>query len=423
MKITAILFLIPFYTLIFLRFVPIEFRSFFPVLPLLSFVFGIFYFRKSILRFLDRNQFPVIIGLLAVVFLGSCFLIRWKVEPYGMWDSWANWSLKSKSITFDFILNRDIQLPVISSIRPEYPMGFPLFISFWGILLSNWSLKLVYTFSFLGVFFIVFIFLRKAKIRLLSFFGLVYIYSNNGFIQISSDLCADLPLSLAVLNSFVNMSEFNSTKKSNAFFLGLTVALPIIIKSEGILIFLVSLLLTIALIIHRNRNSLRMIVPQIICVMLGVFPPVMFMVLTPKVSEVHRTVDYSFQVLLNFESFIQISKEKIPMILVGFYQFHFLKMASFYIVSIFFLVFTFTRRLFFFGFSFLILIVGYNLVYLFSVHNLFWHLSTSYSRIHYVLLPVMTYLFILSYKIISRRMLVFIGKSIQVLGNFKNFLI
>ncbi|WP_210414284.1 hypothetical protein [Leptospira jelokensis] len=399
---------------------PAEFRFFFPVLPILSSCCLIFFNKDSIFSSLKKYQPNLIAGLSILFFVIILFWVRWKVEPYGMWDSWANWNLKSKSITFDFLENRSIFIPVTTSVHPEYPMGYPLFVAFLGILLSNWQIEILYIFSIVCTFCIILKFLTKMKSRLTTFLGILLIYSNYGFIQISSDLCAELPLSLLILNSFVSLHEFNSRRSFDTFLLGLTISMPIIIKSEGILYFAVSLFFAFVLIYYKNQKDLNMIKDRLLCLFLGIAFPLLFVILTPKLPNVFANADFSIQFLYEPSKFIETCKMKMPFILEKFYQFHFKKMNSFYMISLILLLFSGKRRLFFAGLTLFFIILSYNLIYLLSIHDISWHLSTSYDRIHFVLLPLFTYVFLLSQRVLLRNVMVFLQKKNQFLGIFKH---
>ncbi|WP_157356605.1 hypothetical protein [Leptospira vanthielii] len=390
------------------------YRSTFPIFPIVITFFALWFNREHLFEVLKEQKKILFLSAIITFFLSTLFVIRWDIELYGMWDSWANWSLKSKSITYEYINNGKVSLPVMASIHPEYPIGLPIFVTLIGIMLSDWLIEILYFISILCTFFIVFSFLDRIKQKTLALIGLALLYSNLKFFQISTDLCAELPLSLILLISISSAHSIKPKKLLDVFLLGICISLPIIIKTEGILFFIITFLYAVFILLHKTRNL--QIIKSVLSLVVGTTLPFLFILFTPKLSNGFGNVDFKFAILLEPAELSNALTTRIPSIITYSYQFHFKQMYGLFLVSMISLFISKKLRLVGIGFSLLILISGYNIIYVFSIQDITWHLATSYARINIVLLPVSIYALLLSYRVFLRRVVFFIRNINSQIG-------
>lgn len=88
-----------------------------------------------------KNRNPLFFSLAAVIV--SVALVLYfqmvSIRPLGMWDAWSQWNLKARDYSLSFLQGYDFILTRPEWFNAQYPPAYPLFISFWTVLLGEWS--------------------------------------------------------------------------------------------------------------------------------------------------------------------------------------------------------------------------------------------------------------------------------------------
>ncbi|MDF3821019.1 hypothetical protein P3G55_13995 [Leptospira sp. 96542] len=374
------------YTICFLFFLPISFRIIFPLPPIISLFIILYYQQKNIFHFFQREKWNLSLTLFFTLIFFYLATERWDVEPYGMWDSWANWNLKAKSITAEFLNHTNVKMPMAASIHPEYPIGLPILIASFMILFGSWWIPILYTMQILFVFGTCYLLIKNTKSLMFKSITILILLTNINFLNIVSDLCADLLLSFLILWAISNLHNLEPTKtNSSIFFMGLQIASLSLFKFEGLAIFI--LFTPIVFIRFFIFQTTTVSLKKILLYVVGTIVPTILFLYFYNLTKVNGISDFSISSFSDSKTIFSQSIDKIPFIWIYFFEFHFHTWYGLYFISIILSFLSFDKITLATGFFLFSILIFYNLIYFFSSQNISWHLSTSYTRIHITLLP------------------------------------
>jgi|JI8StandDraft_1071087.scaffolds.fasta_scaffold19815_2 hypothetical protein len=343
---------------------------------------------KRSTNFFDRNLlFFKSLSLFFFGFVIYFFLVRLAVEPFGMWDSWAIWNQKAKSIFFEFEEFQLIPLIHANWSHPSYPLGLPLFLSGLAILLGEWS-EFYSTLSSLVLLFIIIYktytlnFQNKKNnysVIAISIAISLILSTNFEILKLFSDLCADSWIAFWVFA--VMLTLLQKTKMKHALKLGILLACLAITKNEGILLSGIFLCLTFYLHLKTIKKQKIFYFIRIIC---------------PYLISLAIVFIWKFNagefISADFQNTARVSlSEKFALHIgpIGNYFFSFQIFKAKGLVLLLFIISFFIRdrRLRTNAIGIFLILILYNGIYLITNSDINWHLSTSYDRIHVVLLP------------------------------------
>jgi len=322
--------------------------------------------------------------------------LRWVAEPYGMWDAWAIWNLKAKSITNEFLFGNGINFANEYWPHRDYPLGLPIFNSSLAILFGGWSEWITYGVQILFYIIIGFIFLLYSHSKKLHFIYLIFplfiLSMNSEILIIASDLCAEMALScflIIIYYTLIGESEKEDITGYSVLHYGMIFAAPLLIKNEGAVY--TGLILFLYLVFHffKGKNKLSFVklcfyvlLPSLLIAILLIFWKYQGDQLTPDDFQGNTGQ------LLNSEMVLT----KLKLVYTYFLNFQFSKMNGLFFVMIVlgFIVNNLNHRLV--SLHMLCILIIYNLLFLFSSKDLSWHLENSYIRIHSPLIAPVIFL-------------------------------
>ncbi|PJZ53448.1 hypothetical protein CH380_09675 [Leptospira adleri] len=365
------------------------------IVPLVSalIVFFLKFFKIFELEFpVSKRSSPSKIYSVCILFLLGFsiyfFQLRTSIEPLGMWDAWAMWSPKTKYLVSQFFAGEKIDLDLREWPHPDYPLGYPLFASFFGILSGKWSpIIQVYAsfyFYFLGFYF----FIRMRRSLWISALVLLIYCTFFKWIMLSTDLCADLPLSVYFSFCFyflierigIDRLKFRTQRVAFGFFFG---ALSFW-KNEG---FVLALVLFAAFSIQLYEIEGKNCYRKLSFFALGFLSAVCF-VLFQKLNSPSALPNDFIQNEDVLSSILKLgtrltSIDRWNIVMAEKIRFQ-LRLAHGFYILIFAYSFIFGKKEVRFGVILLLLLsLLYDLFFVITNADLQWHLETAYDRIHF----------------------------------------
>ncbi len=360
--------------------------------------------RKSLKQFKKPNKKIFIVSSIAIIsILFSIYLgyERWTIEPFGMWDAWAIWNLKAKTLTYEYLYADHLNIPHVDWAQKDYPLGLPLIHASIGISIGYWSERITYVSQIILHSAICFSFLRYfynfSQYVLLSFLSLLFLSINVYYTTIVTDLCAELILSFCLLIlyiQFINFKKIFDPSKFELMSFGSIVALPMLFKNEGILISLLFIFLfVINLLVTKSFSPQRILYFSI-----PIFASLILLLYWKSLNQDVIPVDFQRQSYENIFSEIKVRSEFVK---IYFMNYHRTLVFLLFPITILFAFFTKKSEFFFLGLHLMILILLYNLSFILSNRDISWHLNTAYARIHAALIPCTIFLFFASFSLIQ----------------------
>lgn len=203
-------------------------------------------FRRYYTIYFDKIKNNSIFILLIIVLFYFNFL-RWKLQVHGMVDAYVLWSGKASIITNLYLQKTNFLWSNLDWKFPSYPIALPLTLSGFSIIEGKYN----YLFSniYVNLTLLIFIYIiimhsvkSKGVIFKIVFSSLIFfMFLDENYKYITSDLCADYPVSLYIGISCILFLKNNS--KNNLIYLGLSLALASSMKNEGVIITIVFLII------------------------------------------------------------------------------------------------------------------------------------------------------------------------------------
>lgn len=319
--------------------------------------------------------------------------LRWIAEPYGMWDAWAIWNLKAKSITNEFLFGNQVNFANEYWPHKDYPLGLPLFHSSIAILVGGWSEWISYGIQVLFFIAIGFVFLLYSHSKKLHYvylmLPLLVLAMNSQVLAIASDLCAEMALSCFLILIYYSLIRKSETDlKTDSYFValnyGMVFATPLIVKNEGLIYVGVILFLYSIVCVLSNRSVDKNRSTQAKNLFYTLLPPILItLLLTYWKYQGNQLIPEDFNRgdvagKLTWELILG----KLSFINIYFFTFQFSMMSGIFFIAI--VLGLFVKRIGFIiaALHMLIILIVYNFLFIISNKDISWHLNTAYVRIH-----------------------------------------
>ena len=356
------------------------------------------FLKKAKSSFENIKKIPLSYYLVLLLYLSIgiyAMHLRWVAEPYGMWDAWVNWNLKAKIIANEFLYTSRVNFANESWVLRDYPLAISMLHASFSIILGGWTEGISYFiqtifFLVIGGLFVLYAYSKKLHYMHL-LFPLLFLGMNGQFLNIASDLCAEMALGCFIVFIYYslitkNEEDFNGTK----FLLriGFLFATPMILKNEGLihsLIFLFSY--SVFLFYKRDSFFLKKIVLLLIpflllFIILGVWKYTGNKLLPDAYIQNSNTQILDWELIRSKLSFIQIY----------IVNFHYYTMSGVFIIAILSSLLTKKIEFILVCIHLILILIIYNLIFVFSVLDISWHLHTAYIRIHAALIAPVVFL-------------------------------
>jgi uncharacterized membrane protein (UPF0136 family) len=329
---------------------------------------------------------------------------RLELESFGMWDSWAIWNLKAKTLTNEFLFADKVQIPHPDWAQKDYPIGLPVLHASIAILMGFWTQSISYllqiVFHALIGYGIIKYFREKSSPWYFSFLALCFLLVNTYYLMIGSDLCAELILAVSLLYiylGFLKFLEIQRPSRLDYLSYGAILALPILFKNEGLLIssFFLGIFIFTQLLERKSRI-------QSISFTLLPYGLVGLLLFLWKISNSEiLPVDYKRSSISDLGTEIA---NRWPFVQSYLFEFH--KSHTFYLfpIAIVSALATCKKSFIMIGIHLCSVIFFYNFIFLLSTRDISWHLSTAYTRIHSALIPVAIFLLCASFDYLVKKL-------------------
>ncbi len=348
----------------------------------------------SILTTVQSIPFSYYLILIVYIIIGVYGMyLRWIAEPYGMWDAWAIWNLKAKSITNEFLFGNQVNFANEYWPHKDYPLGLPLFHSSIAILVGGWSEWISYGIQVLFFIAIGFVFLLYSHSKKLHYvylmLPLLVLAMNSQVLAIASDLCAEMALSCFLILIYYSLIRKSETDlKTDSYFValnyGMVFATPLIVKNEGLIYVGVILFLYSIVCVLSNRSVDKNRSTQAKNLFYTLLPPILItLLLTYWKYQGNQLIPEDFNRgdvagKLTWELILG----KLSFINIYFFTFQFSMMSGIFFIAI--VLGLFVKRIGFIiaALHMLIILIVYNFLFIISNKDISWHLNTAYVRIH-----------------------------------------
>ncbi|TGN06497.1 hypothetical protein [Leptospira ilyithenensis] len=349
---------------------------------------------RFILTTVRSIPFSYYLILIVYVIIGVYGMyLRLIAEPYGMWDAWAIWNLKAKSITNEFLFGNQVNFSNDYWPHKDYPLGLPLVHSSIAILLGGWSEWISYGIQVLFFIVIGFVFLLYSQSKKLHYvylmFPLLILAMNSQVLAIVSDLCAEMALSCFLTVIYYSLIHGPETDLENGSYVGtlnygLVFAAPLIVKNEGIIyvgaiLFLYSIVCVLSnRFVGKNepariKNLFYLLLPSILIILLLIYWKYKGNQLIPEdFNRGDVRGKLTWELILGKLSFINIY----------FFTFQFSMMSGIFFIAITLGLFVKRMGFIIVALHMFIILVIYNFLFIISNKDISWHLHTAYVRIH-----------------------------------------
>ncbi|TGL99253.1 hypothetical protein [Leptospira jelokensis] len=243
------------------------------------FILCFFSIKYCLKHFKDKK---ITLSILPLLFLFSVVIFimesRWKINPFGMIDAYAMWVGKGRVLALTALHTEPIPLWNSYWRMPNYPLGIPflhanLSVAFPQVEDFLMTIKIPNYIYLLLLFVFLFERMNEFKKGFVKFLFVAVsgaFLTQPNFLLITSDLCADFPVS--VLLGITTYFLLNLNAKSNQLWLLLTIALLINLKSEAMLTSSVAFFFALVLIYQSETKFLKFAVFSLLVVFLLSIP-------------------------------------------------------------------------------------------------------------------------------------------------------
>lgn len=322
----------------------------------------------------------------SIVFLSTYFIIysfytnRWILEPHGMDDAIVIWNQKAKVIALDFLSSVEVEFNRDTWKLQSYPLGLPLTIAHFTILVQKWTLEVPYFYS-LFLTFLLFNYLNsiiqkipsKLEKSIVFIVSISFVFKIN-YVMIQSDLCADYPLSIGIF--IFSYQIFQKINYQNIFLNSLVLSWIFSLKDEGGVFSIIGFLLSIFIYFRRTSNP-RLYLFFIILYFILILPTIHHKLTISEISYAFSPGNKSLiEKIFNLDSFFLIGSY--------FLKYHLFNIYGLSLLITVLIIFSrFKTRLFYLCLLYWSMVLIYNLTYFLTNLRLVEHLDTSYDRVNY----------------------------------------
>lgn len=317
-------------------------------------------------------------------------ILFWKgSKSWGEWDAWAIWNLHAKFLFYDDGW-KNLFTNKLSWTHPDYPLMLPSLIAlFWKGLgeINPFVPAAVAYATLISVLCLLYTSLQKGRFKVVGLTGILFLILDLRFTSLAIMQYADTLVSLFILITIILLSKKEGKPDAYFSFIGLFAVLPIWVKNEGAVFFLLTSVLIIGLHYKQMRKILYYTIGMLPVLSLYVYFKIVY---APANDLIGALDNHTSQKLLSFDRYITIGKYFLTTL---YYQFQLLLILPFALLV------ACPRKLA----SGIVLVLSgtlasYLCVYIVTPHDLTWHLSTSLDRLIQQIYPSVIYgsLFILS---------------------------
>ena len=351
---------------------------------------------------LETNK--ILLGGFAIVVLVSIsyFLILSIKNIHGGWDAWAIWNMRARFLLRDGEHWTKALSAIYNWSHPDYPLLIPANISrIWNYIGNDTvivpiAVSAVFTFLTISLLVSALACIRSLSIGLLAGIVLMGMFR---FIRQGAMQCADIPFSFYLLAVIVLFYLYEKTCEKNRkllFLAGAMAGFAAWTKNEGLLlllsVFIAHVIVTVPV------KGFKTYTKELTAFLAGLLPLILIIAyfktqLVPPNdliagqtghSAIDRLTDYSRIMVISksfWNEFFGIVKGRIiifPLLIfmLGFKHSKEFKRSHYLASSVLFFM-----------------LVGYFTVYIFTPHDLKWHLETSLKRLFLHLLPSAIFIF------------------------------
>ena len=338
---------------------------------------------KSALQFRNDDVRMIFFTLIVLFIFLSTFTGKSiaLVERFGEWDAWAIWNLQAKYLSDP--LNWKNMLLNTKNGHPDYPLFVPGFVAFFNRLFGNARIEVIsFAFSFwISVLIPIVLFIQTLrKSLILAIIILWYFATDSFYITRGVSMYADTTLAFFFLAALISVRQ-QENKLLWHWVAGACIGCCLWTKNEGMILSVLFFVFYVRQ--FYQQRFLRPILlgtalPLIVLVFFKfVYAPANDMVGGQNLHTMHQLLDTSRYNLI-YTHFTDNFRQKfgtLRVVVLLYLGYHLLlrKMPD----KQFLLVST--------------CLVAYFVVYVLSVQDLEWHLSTSADRLLHQLMPAMVY--------------------------------
>lgn len=354
------------------------------VIVILLGVVALFWFAKQQASQFRDDDFRMILPVLIVLFIFLSTISTKTIsiaERYGEWDAWAIWNLQAKFLTYPQQWKSMLQYTKFG--HPDYPLLVPGVTSFFTRLLGNARIEVVsFAFSFwLAILIPIVLFMQTLRKSLLLAILLLWLFATDNFyITRGASMYADTALAFFFLAALIGVRQ-QENRYLWHWVAGMCLGCCLWTKNEGIILSLIFLVFYV-----RQFYSQQLLKP----ILLGVVVPLIVLVFF-KVVYAPPNDMMAGQSINTFKQIFDTSRYN--MIYQSFVGNINMKFKATKIIVLLYLGFhLFKRKMP--DKQFLLVstcVLTYFMIYVLSVQDLEWHLSTSADRLLHQLMPAMLY--------------------------------
>ena len=347
-------------------------------------VVALFWYTKQQASLFRDDEFRMILPVVVVLFIflstitGKTIAVT---ERYGEWDAWAIWNLQAKYLVDP--LHWKKMLLNTKFGHPDYPLLVPGVTAFFTRLMGNARIEVVsFAFSFwIAILIPVVLFIQTLRKSLLMAMVLLWFFATDSFyIARGASMYADTTLAFFFMAALISVRQQENKYLWNMV-AGACIGCCLWTKNEGMVLSLIFLAFYIRQLFMQRLLKpfvLGAVFPVIVFIFFKVvYAPANDMVGGQNIHTLQQLLDTSrYQLIYRyFTDNIQQKFGTLKILVLLYLGYHLLKrkMPS----KQFLLVST--------------CVVAYFMIYVLSVQDLEWHLSTSADRLLHQLMPAMVY--------------------------------
>jgi len=333
-------------------------------------------------------------GVWGVLFFGIHFLAT--QNPYGLWDAWALWNMKTKFLIFGGQHWTDVCQKLHWHTHPDYPLLMPFFHTWVYAIIEKQLTFIPFVFAVLlamacGLLLYAGLspFIHKAP----AYFASLLLLGNPFYAFMSTAQYADILLAYYLLSGIITIVYFVREKNNHMGLLaGIFLGLMSFTKNEGIVMALLLFILTSIYLFIKNRtNAKKPVLFFTIGLLLTMSATILFKIfIAPANTDILPNLTAQNAHLINIDRFMIIKN--------GILQELFNRKWCFIWPFIFILIVLrlpkfFSKESAIFTFFFLGFIGILTIIYITTTtFDLVWWLKTSLARIYLYLLPSILFL-------------------------------
>jgi len=329
-----------------------------------------------------------IIFILLIIVLFYFNFLRWKLQVHGMVDAYVLWSGKASVITNLYLQKINFLWSNLDWKFPSYPIALPLTLSGFSIiegrynfLISNIYVNLTLV-SFIYIIIMHSIKPKKLLFKIVFSVLIFFMFLDENYKYVTSDLCADFPVSLYIGISCILFLKNNTN--NNLLYLGLSLALASSMKNEGVIISIAFLA-----IIYLYNSKYKSINIRYILISYIIFylPTIIFKLNYNILPNDFQTNEGLFTKILNKR--LDIIINDISYVFKFFFQYQIEYQKGILPILSYFLILYGSQKQKMLTVLYWLLVFIYSSLFLFSSLDLKEHLDSAYHRINGQIYPIL----------------------------------